>query len=70
MDQAAKSTIDSVRARVTPKTLIQDLSDPLTGSLDNRRIAAKFNNLEGAIGDLADAVETIASHAGGSATAD
>jgi hypothetical protein len=59
MDHDAESKIQSVRARVTPKTLIQDLSDPLTGSLDNRRIAARFNNLEGAVDDLADAVQTL-----------
>jgi outer membrane murein-binding lipoprotein Lpp len=53
------STIQRVRARVTAKTLIQDVSEPLTGQLDRRRLAAKFTNLESAVSDLADAVATL-----------
>ena len=51
--------IQRVRARLAAKTLIQDTSEPLTGALDGRRIAARFTNLETAVGDLTDAVAAL-----------
>jgi len=59
MNDDVAAAVNRVRARVTAKTLIQDLSEPLTGALDRRRIAAKITNLETAVGDLADAVEKL-----------
>lgn len=52
--------IDDVRQRVQRRTFVQDVSDPLTGQIDRRKIAAKFNNLEHAVDELADAVEKTA----------
>jgi hypothetical protein len=49
--------IETVRKRVERRTFVQDVSDPLTGQIDRRKIAAKFNNLEHAVDELADAVE-------------
>lgn len=66
MEKNVQATIDSVRARVATKTLIQDLAEPLTGRLDQRRIAAKFVNLESAVGDLATAVGSLDAKAEGS----
>ena len=36
------------------RTFIQDVSEPLTGRIDQRKIAAKFNNLEHAVDELAE----------------
>ena len=63
-NEDVEAKIERVRARVTVKTLIQDVSDPLTGELDRRRIAMKFNNLEASVGDLADAVGQLNGKAG------
>ena len=49
--------IRSVRRRVSDRTFIQDVTEPLTGRIDRRKIAAKFNNLEHAVDELAEAVE-------------
>jgi hypothetical protein len=51
--------IANVRARVAEKTNIQDVTEPLTGQIDRRRLAKKFTELEHAVDDLADAVETM-----------
>ncbi len=59
MESDVASAIKRVRARVVTKTLIQDLSEPLTGQLDPRRIAGKVNNLEAAVDNLTDAVDTL-----------
>jgi len=59
MDNTVSATVERVRARVTTKTLIQDLSEPLTGRIDQRRIATKLNNLENAVDDLAGAVGSL-----------
>jgi hypothetical protein len=55
--QSVKDLLHEVRARVERRTFVQDVSDPLTGRIDRRKIAAKFNNLEHAVDELADAVE-------------
>ena len=52
--------ITDVRQRVERRTFIQDVTEPLTGSIDRRKIAAKFNNLEHAVDELAEAVERVA----------
>jgi len=44
---------------VERRTFIQDVTEPLTGRIDQRKIAAKFNNLEHAVDDLTTAVEAI-----------
>ncbi len=58
--KSVKHLIDDVRARVERRTFVQDVSDPLTGEIDRRKIAAKFNNLEHAVDELATAVEKVA----------
>jgi hypothetical protein len=65
MNDDIEATVERVRARVATKTLIQDLSEPLTGALDRRRIAAKFTNLETAVSDLAGAVDALDSKISG-----
>jgi hypothetical protein len=57
---SVKDLIDSVRHRVERRTFIQDVTEPLTGRIDRRKIAAKFNNLEHAVDELADAVDRVA----------
>jgi hypothetical protein len=59
MEENVDALVARVRARVAAKTSIQDVSDPLTGQLDRRTIAAKFSNVESAVGELADAVDTL-----------
>ncbi len=56
-ERTVPELIDGVRKRVQRRTFVQDVSDPLTGQIDRRKIAAKFNNLEHAVDELADAVE-------------
>lgn len=56
-ERTVPQLIDDVRKRVERRTFAQDVSDPLTGAIDRRKIAAKFNNLEHAVDELADAVE-------------
>ena len=58
--RTVKDILEDVRARVNRRTFVQDVTEPLTGRLDQRMIAAKFNNLEHAVDDLATAVESIA----------
>ncbi len=67
MDNDVSATVERVRARVTTKTLIQDLSEPLTGQIDQRRIATKLDNLETAVDDLAGAVGSLNAAVEGSA---
>jgi hypothetical protein len=59
-DRTVKEILEEVRARVGRRTFIQDVTEPLTGRIDQRKIAAKFNNLEHAVDELADAVERVA----------
>lgn len=56
---SVRELLSDVRARVERRTFAQDVSDPLTGQIDRRKIAAKFNNLEHAVDELADAVEKV-----------
>ncbi len=69
MDDArnVKQLLENVRHRVERRTFIQDVSEPLTGEIDRRKIAAKFNNLESAVDELAEAVEHIAERGRGAA---
>ena len=64
MDSSEERTtlelLHDVRKRVERRTFIQDVTEPLTGRVDQRKIAAKFNNLEHAVDDLTTAVENIA----------
>jgi hypothetical protein len=55
-----KEILHDVRRRVERRTFIQDVTEPLTGRIDRRKIAAKFNNLEHAVDELAGAVERVA----------
>ena len=59
-ERSVKEILHEVRQRVERRTFIQDVSEPLTGRIDQRKIAAKFNNLEHAVDELADAVERVA----------
>lgn len=52
--------LHEVHQRVERRTFIQDVTEPLTGRIDRRKIAAKFNNLEHAVDELATAVERVA----------
>ncbi|HEX3467670.1 MAG TPA: hypothetical protein VHT05_06285 [Candidatus Elarobacter sp.] len=54
-----KDLIHDVRQRVERRTFIQDVTEPLTGRIDRRKIAAKFNNLEHAVDELAEAVDRV-----------
>jgi hypothetical protein len=59
-ERSIKDILHDVRQRVDRRTFIQDVSEPLTGRIDQRKIAAKFNNLEHAVDELAEAVERVA----------
>jgi hypothetical protein len=59
-ERSVKDLLHDVRARVDRRTFIQDVTEPLTGHIDRRKIAAKFNNLEHAVDELAEAVERVA----------
>ena len=59
-DRSVKDLIHDVRQRVDRRTFIQDVTEPLTGRIDRRKIAAKFNNLEHAVDELAQAVDQVA----------
>ena len=56
---SVKGLLDDVRKRVERRTFIQDVTEPLTGRIDRRKIAAKFNNLEHAVDELAEVVERV-----------
>lgn len=58
-ERSVKELLHEVRQRVDRRTFVQDVTEPLTGSIDRRKIAAKFNNLEHAIDELAEAVERV-----------
>lgn len=59
-ERSVKDLLNDVRARVDRRTFIQDVTEPLTGHIDRRKIAAKFNNLEHAVDELAEVVERVA----------
>ncbi len=59
-ERSVKEILHEVRQRVDRRTFIQDVSEPLTGRIDQRKIAAMFNNIEHAGDELAEAVERIA----------
>ncbi len=59
-ERSVKEMLHEVRQRVERRTFIQDVSEPLTGRIDQRKIAAKFNNLEHAVDELAEVVERVA----------
>jgi hypothetical protein len=54
-----KKLLAEVRQRVGRRTFVQDVTEPLTGRIDQRKVAAKFNNLEHAVDELATAVEQV-----------
>ena len=58
-ERSVKDILHEVRQRVDRRTFVQDVTEPLTGRIDSRKIAAKFNNLEHAVDDLAEAVERV-----------
>ena len=58
--RTVKDILEDVRARVDRRTFVQDVTEPLTGRIDQRKIAAKFNNLEHAVDELAEVVERVA----------
>ena len=58
--RSVQEILHDVRQRVERRTFIQDVTEPLTGRIDRRKIAAKFNNLEHAVDDLAEVVERVA----------
>ena len=58
-ERSVKDILHEVRQRVDRRTFIQDVTEPLTGRIDRRKIAAKLNNIEHAVDDLAEAVERV-----------
>ncbi|HEX3462636.1 MAG TPA: hypothetical protein VHS78_01115 [Candidatus Elarobacter sp.] len=58
-ERNVKDLLHDVRERVDRRTFIQDVTEPLTGRIDRRKIAAKFNNLEHAVDELAEVVERV-----------
>ena len=62
-ERTVKEILHDVRQRVDRRTFVQDVAEPLTGRIDGRKVAAKFNNLEHAVDELADAVEQVADSA-------
>ena len=58
-ERSVKDLLHDVRERVDRRTSIQDVTEPLTGRIDRRKIAAKFNNLEHAVDELAEVVERV-----------
>jgi hypothetical protein len=58
-ERSVKDLLQDVRERVDRRTFIQDVTEPLTGRIDRRKIAAKFNNLEHAVDELAEVVERV-----------
>jgi hypothetical protein len=58
-ERSVKEMLSEVRQRVERRTFIQDVSEPLTGRIDRRKMAAKFNNLEHAVDELAEVVERV-----------
>lgn len=58
-ERDVKEMLHEVRQRVGRRTFIQDVSEPLTGRIDQRKIAAKFNNLEHAVDELAEVMERV-----------
>jgi len=59
-ERSVTEILHEVRERVHRRTFIQDVTEPLTGRIDQRKIAAKFSNLEDAVDELAVAVERVA----------
>ncbi|MEA2786430.1 MAG: hypothetical protein QOF71_2534 [Candidatus Eremiobacteraeota bacterium] len=59
-ERTIKELLDDVRQRVERRTFVQDVTEPLTGRIDQSKVAAKFNNLEHAVDELAEAVERVA----------
>jgi hypothetical protein len=59
MENTVESLVGRARQRISTKTLMQDVSEPLTGDIDRRKLAAKFSNIEHAVDDLATAVEVL-----------
>jgi len=59
MENTVESLVGRARRRISTKTLIQDVSEPLTGEIDRRKLAAKFSNIEHAVDDLVTAVEQL-----------
>ncbi|MGD0052684.1 MAG: hypothetical protein ABSD03_12850 [Vulcanimicrobiaceae bacterium] len=51
--------INDVRVRVARRTFVPDVTEPQTGRVDRLKVAAKFNNLEHAVDDLANVVEQV-----------
>jgi hypothetical protein len=62
-EKTVKDLVADVRARVERRTFVQDVSDPVSGEIDRRKMAAKFNNLEHAVDELAEAVDKVAESA-------
>lgn len=54
-----KGLLAGVKRRLDHKTFIQDVTEPLTGQVDRRRLAQRINNVEHAVSELAEAVEQI-----------
>lgn len=59
-ERTVQQAIADVRRRVDRRTFVQDVTETVTGRLDRRKVAAKFNNLEHAVDELAAIVERVA----------
>jgi hypothetical protein len=58
-----KKLLRTARERVAHRTFVQDIRESGTGRIDGARIAAKLNNLEHAVDELAQAVEHLVEQA-------
>lgn len=58
-DRTVTELLTDARRRVERKTFIQDVTEPLTGGIDRRKLAAKFNTIEHAVDEIACAVEKM-----------
>jgi hypothetical protein len=59
MDKTVATLVRRARQRISTKTMVQDVSEPLTGEIDRRKLTAKFTNIEHAVDDLANAVDVL-----------
>jgi hypothetical protein len=59
-ERSLQELLQDVHNRVERRTFLSDLVTPGTGVFDYRRIAAKVNNLEHAVEELAIVIERVA----------
>lgn len=58
--RTVRELIEDAKRRVERKTFVQDVTEPLTGNVDRRKLASKMNSIEHAVDEIATAVEKLA----------